>query len=218
MRPDSTANSPHSDASPRTPNPQAEYKRNPTPGEIELARLVFSDAIDYSRVKIHRGGLFGIPTRTGNAMTPRGEIYFPDTPDGYQTDFSQAPESKQIWLMHELTHVWQYQLGYSVLFGALKIRLRGGYANDGARPAPAYRYNLQGEDIDKPLPQFNMEQQGELISHYFDANFLTGIHREQQHAARVANLPALRNALSEFLTQPGNHELLPQTTAIEPHP
>jgi type VI secretion system secreted protein VgrG len=50
-------------------------KRQLTSGEIAMSRLIFKDAIDYSKVWIHLGGL--IHTKTGNAMTPAGEIYLP---------------------------------------------------------------------------------------------------------------------------------------------
>ncbi|WP_434630033.1 PAAR domain-containing protein [Chromobacterium sp. CV08] len=57
-----------------------------TAGEIAMARTVFKDAIDYGMVKIHKGGLMGVPASTGNAMTPNGEIHFP--PESYLPDFS----------------------------------------------------------------------------------------------------------------------------------
>lgn len=184
-----------------------------TAGEIAMAKTVFKDAIDYSLVKIHKGGLFGQPDRSGNAMTPKGEIYFPS--DSFKPDFSSPDLDAAIavWFIHELGHVWQYQLGYSVVWGGVKIGTRGGYSDDGVKhkPAPAYRYNLDGEDRGKTLPDFNMEQQAELISHYFGAVTL-GM------GEYTIILPSLRLALRDFIANPKNRALLPTTTKVEPTP
>ena len=193
--------------------PAATTSRGMTPGEVAMARTVFKDAIDYSKVKIHRGGLFGQPNRTGNAMTPRGEIYFPA--DDYRDDFSAGvvSDSYRIWFVHELSHVWQYQLGYSVVWAGFRLGAGGGYSKDGAinRPSPAYRYNLAGSDKGKELPDFNMEQQAELISHYFAATQL-GSPRY------FAEQTELAKALGSFITNPKDATLLPSTTLVEPAP
>ncbi|UUZ53048.1 hypothetical protein LP419_29235 [Massilia sp. H-1] len=54
--------------------------------------------------------------------------------------------------MHEMVHVWQYQLGYPV-------RLRGA-----VRVGLSYDYELAP---DKHLSDFNMEAQGDLLADYF---------------------------------------------------
>ncbi|WP_083370161.1 PAAR domain-containing protein [Chromobacterium sphagni] len=185
--------------------PKATDTRGMTPGEIAMARTVFKNSLDYSKVKIHRGGLFGQPNRSGNAMTPRGEIHFPDS--DYKEDFSTLSPEMKIWFIHEMTHVWQYQLGYNVVFGGMKIGLKGGYGQG----APAYRYNLKGEDKGKIMSQFNMEQQGDLIAHYFAA---TQLQLDQY----IAELSGLEMALSAFLKTPKDPSLLPTTTDFETKP
>ncbi|WP_079437009.1 PAAR domain-containing protein [Zoogloea sp. LCSB751] len=186
--------------------PKATDTRNMTAGEIAMAQTVFKSSLDYSAVKIHRGGLFGQPSRSGNAMTPRGEIHFPDK--DYKEDFSIEIRENKIWFIHEMTHVWQYQLGYNVVFGGMTIGLKGGYSDDGKRglPSPAYRYDLTGEDKGKTMSQFNMEQQGELVSHYFGVTQL-GMNK---------NINALEAVLADFLKNPADPSLLPITTKIEP--
>ncbi|BBF84920.1 hypothetical protein DLM_1296 [Aquitalea magnusonii] len=184
-----------------------------TAGEITMAKTVFKDAIDYSLVKIHKGGLFGQPDRSDNAMTPKGEIHFPSS--AYEPDFS-APSVEpgtQVWFIHEMTHVWQYQLGYSVVWAGIKLSTRGGYSDDGVKgqPAPAYRYNLDGEDKGKTMPDFNMEQQAQLVSHYFGATVLS-------MSVYAKRLPGLRAALTRFINTPKDPTLLPQTTKVEPKP
>lgn len=185
--------------------PAISKKRGMTAGEIAMARTVFKDAIDYGKVKIHRGGLSGLPNRSGTAMTPRGEIHFPD--NGYREDFSQETPTLKIWFIHEMTHVWQYQLGYGLVWNAFKIAAKGGYS---AR-APAYFYDLKGRDKGKTLSQFNMEQQGELVAHYYAAKQLE-VFRYLQ------NLPELEQALTGFLNNPKEPGLLPTTTYFGARP
>ncbi len=82
--------------------------------ELLAARAVFGTAIDYRQVLVHRGKyIFFQPSDT--AMTPNGEIYFPD--GVYKPDFSSTV-SDTSWLIHELTHVWQYQSGVNVRLAA----------------------------------------------------------------------------------------------------
>lgn len=182
-----------------------------TAGEIAMAQTVFKDSLDYGKVKIHKGGLLGIPGRTGNAMTPRGEIHFP--PDSYRADFSTEGEDVKVWFIHEMGHVWQFQMGYSVAWAGTKLGARGGYKDDGVagQPSPAYRYNLNGEDKGKKLADFNMEQQAQLIAHYFGGAVL-------KYGDYIGRVPLLREALAEFLANPANPDLVPTTTKVEPNP
>lgn len=192
-----------------------ESSRALTMGEIEMAKLVFKNSIDYSKVKVHKGGLFGIPSKQNTAITPNGEIHFPE--QAYEDDFSTVADNLKIWFVHELAHVWQYQLGYKVVFYANDIALRGGYSNDGkAGPAPAYRYDLNGLDANKTMQQFNMEQQAELISHYFDALNLSGSGNSVAHERNQAKIKRLGTALGSFRREPKDPSLLPITSAVRP--
>jgi hypothetical protein len=196
---------PKSDTAPH--DVHIESKRSLTSGEIALAKLIYKDSIDYSKVKIIRGGLLGIPSRTGNAMTPFGSIHLPESEYQRIKDFSIAKEGDQIWLIHEMGHVWQYSLGYSVAATGIEISTRGGYGKE----AKAYDYDLNGVDAGKKLPQFNMEQQADVIAHYFDAIHLAGVGRNKVHSERVALLPQLQYALQDFIKNPNDKSLLPTT-------
>ena len=100
--------------------------RDLTAGEIEMAKKVFQNSIDYSKVKVHNGAF--MPFTGNNAMTPNGEMYFPE---GYYTpDYSLEIDSYKAWFIHEMTHVWQCQLGYVVWWGGIKIQIQGGYRVD----------------------------------------------------------------------------------------
>lgn len=98
-------------------------KRSLTAGEVAMARKLFKDALDYTVVKVHNDEYlpFGLqPDDT--AMAPNGEIYF--NPAHFKEDFSQESNRSKRWFMHEMVHVWQYQLGYPVrLRGAIRIGL-----------------------------------------------------------------------------------------------
>ncbi|AEK63511.1 PAAR domain-containing protein [Collimonas fungivorans] len=182
-----------------------------TAGEIDLAKKIFRDSVDYSKVKVHNGAyMIGAGD---NAMTPNGEMYFPS--DYYKPDYSAGKNSDKVWFIHEMTHVWQYQLGYSVKWGGIKIQIKGGYKYDaGQDVARAYKYN-PSLDLDKPMSDFNMEQQGDLVSHYFDGMFLDDDGSIRDHSRHVANMNFYARSLINFLRDPKDASSLPKTTHIE---
>lgn len=169
-------------------------RRPLTIGETAMARSVFRDAIDYARVRVVRGSFlpFGLQDQN-TAMTPRGSLHF--MPAQYRDDFSREGNGGKLFFIHEMVHVWQYQLGYGVLLHGVLLALCGGYIRQ-----RAYRYNAQAGGI---LSDFNMEQQGDIIAHYFGARQL-GI------PAYVAKLPQLQDILQGFLLDPSDRALLPR--------
>ena len=186
-----------------------ENVRTLTAGEIELAKKIFAHAIDYTRVKVHNGAyMIGAGN---NAMTPNGEMYFPKK--FYATDFSVLSDSLKIWFIHEMVHVWQYQLGYGMKWAGIKIQLQGGYGYDTGQEAPrAYIYHPT-KDANKSMADFNMEQQGDLIAHYFAAVFLS--ENVEQHSKHINNLPFLQKVLDSFLRNPSDVSLLPHSTKFD---
>lgn len=158
-----------------------------TAGEIAMAKTVFKDSIDYSKVKVH-AGTYIAGQRDDTAMTPNGEMYFPVKV--YEPDFSQGDKS---FFIHELTHVWQFQLGYSVRTNGLIIAKNGGYSGG----LPAYNYKPYiASRVD--LKDFNMEQQARIIQYYFDGT--------------ETNNSRIKYILSRFLSNPKDATLLPATT------
>jgi type VI secretion system secreted protein VgrG len=140
-------------------------------------------------------------------------MYFPS--DFYKPDYSTGKNSDKVWFIHEMTHVWQYQLGYSVKWGGIKIQIKGGYKYDpGQDVARAYKYNPT-VDLDKPMSDFNMEQQGDLVSHYFDGMFLDDDGSIRDHSRHVANMNFYARSLINFLRDPKDASSLPKTTHIE---
>lgn len=126
-----------------------------TTGEEKMARTVFGHGINYAKVKIHHGGwwLFVGNQDPNTAVTPNGKIYVP-TPI-YRDDYSTCEGSYRRLFIHEMVHVWQFQMGYNIKLNALRVTSRG---------PSAYVYDLSW---DSRLSDFNMEQQGDIMSDYY---------------------------------------------------
>ncbi|WP_286405767.1 hypothetical protein [Acinetobacter johnsonii] len=134
-------------------------KRLLTSGEIAMSRLIFKDTIDYSKVWIHLGGL--IHTKTGNAMTPAGEIYLPKDDYLKTPDYSKALGQDRHWFIHEMTHVWQYQTGASTGWLGINQLCKGGYTSevnsvDSDNELEAYDTDLRGRDLNKKFQDFKI--------------------------------------------------------------
>jgi hypothetical protein len=129
----------------------ADETRPLTAGEIAIAKVLFKDAIDYSRVKVHNGDFIPFGKQDQNtAITPFGEIYFPK--GRFKEDFSAENALHRHWFIHEMVHVWQHQIFYPVFDrGLLHFGLD-------------YKYVLDGE---KTLGDYNMEAQGDLLADYW---------------------------------------------------
>lgn len=153
-----------------------------TSGEIALARLVFGGAIDYQRVRIHNTRFIPLLQRKDVCITPNGELYFHIS--RYRPDFSLATPPEQHWFMHEMAHVWQYQLGYPVLWrGAVRLGL-------------SYDYEMSPE---VRLCDFNMEAQAEVLADYF-----AQVHQRNEAPGIYADM------LRDFLLDPSSRDNLPR--------
>ncbi|MEN6423697.1 MAG: hypothetical protein ABFD76_17290, partial [Smithella sp.] len=171
-----------------------------TSGEIRLSEPVFKDSINYGEVKVYRKELlpFGIQKRENNIMVPWGNLYC--TERNFREDYSKENDETKIWFMHEMTHVWQHQLGYDVAMNGLVAAMKLKYKDNSI-----YEYDPI-TDKGKLLSNFNFEQQGELISHYFAAKYLW-------YADYLSSRPFYENILKDFLRNPKNAKLLPDKEA-----
>lgn len=162
-----------------------------TAGEIAMASLLFHDAIDYPRVRIHARRY--MPFQPKNcAMTPNGAIYFHKS--CYLVDFSTGSESACHWFLHEMVHVWQHQRGYAVrLRGAVRIGL-------------SYDYDLAPG---KTLADFNMEAQGDLLADYFALRHQASSASMRQ-PCYAGSLPLYEQVLAGFLANPSSVANLPR--------
>lgn len=169
-----------------------------TSGEMAMAKSLFKDSIDYTKIKVHSEEYLPFGLQPDNtAMTPNGEMYF--NPDYYKDDFSLLP-ADQHWFMHEMVHVWQYQLGYWVKLHGLLLHpgKLWGLLGD------PYQYELKPGD---KLQDFNMEQQGDIIADYYC--WSTGNATRSASGRRVTRIDIYKSVLSDFLSNPNDRKLLP---------
>jgi hypothetical protein len=126
-------------------------RRALTPGEIELARSMFADAIDYARVKLIEGKWWPFHPRRA-AMAPMGDIWFHPDGGGWSDDFSKETVGRQAYFIHEMTHVWQAQKSGRFYLPLMR------------HPICRY-YNVLRPG--KRFERYGIEQQAEIVTHRF---------------------------------------------------
>ncbi len=138
------------------PNIKYGESRPLTKGEIEMAKTVFGNSIDYSKVRLYHRHYPPIGQDDNTAMTPDGNMYYPTAI--YQDDYSTG--FRRSLFMHEMTHVWQKQQGRDPQLEGLGLGISsfGNYAS-------TYEFKL---DPKKDFKDYNLEQQGRLIEKYFE--------------------------------------------------
>jgi len=147
--------------------------------EIQEARRVFANQLIYTVVRIRecagwpdtlkrlsyrlqRLPYNGLP----NAITLGNTCYFPVRLLEAPVPLSHPDHTKIAWLIHELTHVWQYQhMGWGYLGKALQTQLTQG--------AKAYEFGGEAGLVEayqqgKKLTSFNLEQQGDICRSYYN--------------------------------------------------
>jgi hypothetical protein len=132
----------------------AKRSRALTPGEIELCRSIFGEAIDYAQVKLVEGKWWPFHPR-GAAMAPMGNIWFHPDRGGWSDDFSKEPLRRQAYFVHEMVHVWQAQKGGKFYLPLMR------------HPFCRYSYELTAG---KPFRRYGLEQQAEIVAHRFLAD------------------------------------------------
>jgi hypothetical protein len=154
--------------------------RNLYPWEIGAARQVLGDTLAYDRVRIHEGE--GWPNQinqlgrwlkrlppadpgTNNAITLGNHCYFPVALPAALPGFGDAQDYATGWLIHELTHAWQYQhLGWRYLLLALSAQFRLG---DKAYDLDSPEVMAQKRTAGWTLSHYNMEQQATLVAAFY---------------------------------------------------
>jgi hypothetical protein len=135
----------------------AEAQARPmTSGEVRMAKGMFGDAIDYSKVDIHdcKHGLpFGPLTGNRAALTIGNGIYI--VPAWYADDISKADAEARANLIHELTHVWQGQTWRSLAIVAGLDMVRHGFHR-----AALYEFDIHART---PFRKMGVEQQASLM-------------------------------------------------------
>ncbi|MEK6542326.1 MAG: vgr related protein [Pseudomonadota bacterium] len=122
-----------------------------TQAERALAKGVFGDAIDYDRVEIRRRKwAFFQPRHV--VMAPMGHMHFHPMGDIYCDDFCETPVERQGLFIHEMVHVWQVQRRGRWFLVLMRW------------PFDRYSYTLKPG---WPLERYGLEQQAEIVRHYF---------------------------------------------------
>ncbi len=164
------------------------------PDEQTTAQQIFVNSLDFSRVRISEGSqipnrvgqigalLRGKPAPEANAITVGNTSYFPRELTLSDVDLA--------WLMHELTHQWQYQhFGIRYLAEAI-VASTYVYTNPGEDSATAL---VRCHDEGKKFSDFNREQQGDIIRDYFFA-----LRQSQNVVGTPPNLAAWDPYLDEI--------------------
>lgn len=135
---------------------ETQTNRSMTEWEIRQAKRVFGSALDYTKVTISDGSISSkIGSAGGYARTIGNTIYFP-------TGGSRI----MAFMVHELTHVWQYQTtGWTYAPKAIWAQMTEGYGYaDGGSAEQAL---IDARKAGKTLYSYNKEQQGDILRDYY---------------------------------------------------
>ena len=142
-----------------------------TPGETLEAHTVFHDTIDYSQVRVDEHSLIASIGAWWRGSPSMGVTLF-HTINFNQKVTATHGTAHAAWLVHELTHVWQYEhVGSQYLGEAIHAQesaagyvygTSGRWTDDGNGRALADRRAAGGTFAD-----YNREQQGDITSHYY---------------------------------------------------
>jgi len=148
--------------------------------EIDEFSSVFGNSLDYRRVRIHECAswpdwidgigrkLKGLPppgVNSHNAVTLGNHCFFPVELPDHLLPPNDTESYKHDWLVHEMTHAWQYQhQGWKYILMALSAQFRD--------KEKAYDFEgesglLKSRQKGKLFKQFNPEQQGNITQTYY---------------------------------------------------
>jgi type VI secretion system secreted protein VgrG len=147
-------------------------------GEIREAQEIFASDLPYALVWVHEHARWPIwlavlgsalrrrpPPAGGNAVTLGRSVYFPRPLRTEAADFEARLFDDMAWLIHELTHVWQYgHRGYRYALDAVRGQLQLGSAvyDYGGAKGLAHAAARHAS-----LSDFNPEQQGDMVRDYY---------------------------------------------------
>lgn len=133
--------------------------RSLTEGEIDLARSVFGEAIDYRNVKIFHRNYFGFIHHGQRILSPNGNIYIPQD-RVWSEDYSTGDAWDKGVFIHEMTHVWQAQTGKTIPTEALDNLIAYDFNYQSS-----YNYTLNEHAL---FSDYNIEQQASMTEDYID--------------------------------------------------
>jgi hypothetical protein len=136
---------------------EIQTNRSMTEWEIGQAKRVFGNAIDYSKVTIAEGSISAkVGAVGGYARTVGNTVYFPE-----------GGSRNMAFIVHELTHVWQYQTtGWTYAPLAILAQMTEGY-NYTESGKTAEQSLKDARAAGKTLYDYNKEQQGDILRDYY---------------------------------------------------
>jgi hypothetical protein len=158
-------------------------KRSLTTGEIDYARDIFADSLDYSAIRLTRGSLFAM----GSPVTLGATIHLKAAWGLFDGDGLELTRRGRQTLIHEMVHVWQYQNGGLAyiplsLTAQMLATLRGGDRGG------AYNWRA-AHDGQRPWSTWNPEQQAAAVEDY--NKLLRKTHDGTATPAQAAELAVL---------------------------
>ena len=163
-------------------------RRSLTEGEIALAKTIFGDSIDYSKVGVHNHKISRLQPDNFNAA-PDGDLYMIKN---YSDDFSKSPAEDRAALMHELTHVWQIQnntMNLKVAFVKETLKAKFNYR-------ATNKYTLApGKDLN----QYGFEQQAGIVE---DFMLLSQGKAPLYNQAKTHDIEEYKAALTKIVANP----------------
>ena len=145
--------------------------------ELDEAEFIFANNLQYEQVRIYESSklplwvaklgslIAGEDPPSKNAITLRNKIYFSENLETSPFDIQAMDLNDMAWLIHELTHTWQYQhIGIRYLYDAIRAQIKFG--------SDAYKYGgeqglKEAHQAGKGFLEFNPEQQGEIARDYY---------------------------------------------------
>jgi hypothetical protein len=124
--------------------------RGLTSGERAMISRLFGETLDPAPVRLHQRRWWPLQP-VGIVMAPDGHLWFPPGNPGWRDDFAAASLPVQAFFLHEMTHIWQYQTGLNLILA------RGPFA----------RYAYLPLRSGWPFERYGIEQQAEIVRHYW---------------------------------------------------
>jgi hypothetical protein len=134
--------------------------------ELDVARPIFEDSIAYEAVRVVTGYFVNAPTTLGNHVRISPDRRFDDST-----------------LVHELTHVWQFQShGTGYISNSVCAQLSGVLRGEGRDAA----YEIRPSELNRvsSFYELSAERQARVVEFYFVGTLLRHSDPMQRHRAR----------------------------------
>ncbi len=136
--------------------------------EITMAREIFGNRMDYTKVRVRND-------HTNRSRAFDGVMRM--SRDKYSHDYSAAPLSQRLTFMHEMTHMLQEQHGVNVVDSAIGL-----FFKNGGDYNKSYDYDLS---LTQRFSALNIEQQGALIEDYYFLRETTSIYNKRYNCPSI---------------------------------